>query len=134
MGPPEDDRGTGCAKRVNSIAKGSEYEREAERFLTARGLRPVTRNFRCRLGEIDLIMEDGETLVFVEVRYRQSVRFGSPLESVTDRKRERVIRAAQYYLAGAGTYRDRPCRFDALGITGNARPLRIDWIKDAFSA
>ena len=119
---------------MNSIAKGSRYEREAERYLLARGLKLVARNFRCRLGELDLVMEDGATLVFVEVRYRQSARYGSPLESVTERKRGRVIKAAEWFLGGAPEYGDRPCRFDAIGITGEKDPLAIDWIKDAFSA
>ena len=119
---------------MNSIAKGSRYEREAEQFLCRHGMKLVTRNFRCRLGEIDLIMEDGATLVFVEVRYRQSSRFGSPLESVTDRKRARIVKAAEWFLGSEAAHRDRPCRFDAIGITGGTDADRIDWIKDAFSA
>lgn len=119
---------------MSSIAKGSRYEREAEHYLCERGLRLVARNVRCRLGEIDLVMEDERTLVFVEVRFRRSSHYGSPLQSVTARKRERIIKAALWFLGRSSKHRDQACRFDAVGITGEDGALRIDWIKDAFSA
>ncbi|MSR13095.1 MAG: YraN family protein [Gammaproteobacteria bacterium] len=68
-------------------AKGSHFELIAERFLIGKGLRALQRNFNCKLGEIDLIMEDGEFVAFIEVKYRESIEFGTPLETITPRKR-----------------------------------------------
>ncbi len=114
--------------------KGSRYEQAAERHLNARGLRTIGRNFNCKLGEIDLIMDDGEYLVFVEVRYRNSNAFGSPLESITASKQHRISRAAATFLQREQQLALRPCRFDAVGITGPDDSLVFDWIKGAFPA
>jgi putative endonuclease len=116
MACPEGPRAVGLAK-----------EELARRFLEARGLRLVDRNFRCRRGEIDLVMCDGDCLVFVEVRYRSSARFGTPAETVDRRKRGRLLAAARYYLQRSSS--DLACRFDVLAITGG-QP--IEWLKDAF--
>jgi putative endonuclease len=106
---------------------GTQAEEQALGFLRSRGLHLKTRNYRCRLGEIDLIMTDGETLVFVEVRMRRNRAFGGAAESITPRKRTRLIAAARHYLAGK---RALPaCRFDAVLIESDAAPV---WIKDAF--
>ncbi|HTN29189.1 MAG TPA: YraN family protein [Burkholderiales bacterium] len=104
-------------------------ELAAELFQRA-GLRILARNWRCRHGEIDLIAEEGRTLVFAEVRYRASARFGGAAESITDAKRTRIVAAAGLYLAG------RPqadCRFDVL-LLDALRGGRIHWIRNAFSA
>ncbi len=106
---------------------GSVMEERAHSFLEHQGLRLVTRNYRCRRGEIDLIMFDSETLVFVEVRYRKSSRFGTAAETVGSRKQSRLIAAAGHYLSHCHT--QPPCRFDVVGIDGNNR---IEWIKNAF--
>ena len=98
-------------------------------FLEKRGLRIVERNYRCRLGEIDLIARDGATTVFVEVRKRKSSAFGGAAGSITGAKRMKLIRAAQHYISRLST--PPQCRFDALLIEGD--PPRIDWIRDAFS-
>lgn len=106
---------------------GDAAERRAEELLTKRGLAVVARNYRCRGGEIDLIMRDGEQLVFVEVRMRRRTDFGGALTSVDQRKQQRLILAAQHYLQ-----KNRwqgPCRFDVIGFDGDADG---DWIKDAF--
>ncbi len=99
------------------------------RHLQRHGLKLLARNFRARGGEIDLIMQQADTLVFVEVRYRQSRNFGSPLETVTATKQRRLIIAAAHYLQQQGV--DPPCRFDVVGISG-ADQERIDWVRDAF--
>lgn len=112
-----------------SGATGQAAEDAALSFLKAQGLRLVKRNFRCRAGEIDLIMRDGAGLVFVEVRYRRQSRFGSALESVTTAKRTKLAAAAKWYLQGADA--GSPCRFDVVGISGE-KADRIDWIRDAF--
>lgn len=106
---------------------GVEAEDAALRFLTRQGLRLQQRNYVCRMGEIDLIMRDGATLVFVEVRMRRSHTFGSAAESITPRKRSRLAAAARHYLASA--HEMPACRFDAVLIDGNGNP---EWIKDAF--
>ncbi len=99
------------------------------RHLQRHGLKLLARNFRARGGEIDLIMQQARTLVFVEVRYRQSLKFGTPVETVTAAKQRRLIAAAAHYLQTRGV--DQPCRFDVVGISG-ADQERIDWIRDAF--
>ncbi len=106
----------------------------AEAFLHARGLQTVTRNFHCRLGEIDLIMEDGDCLVFAEIRYRKSPYFGSGAESVTRTKQSRIIRAAQRYLQYHENRCLQPCRFDVLSLGHESGKLTVNWIQDAFTS
>ena len=103
-------------------------EETAVAFLEARGLEIVERNYRCRLGEIDLVARDGATTVFVEVRKRKSAAFGGAAESITPAKRMKLVNAAQHYLSRLRT--QPQCRFDALLIEGD--PPRIQWIRDAF--
>ncbi len=107
---------------------GRDAESRAQSELTQHGLRTVARNYRCRGGEIDLIMRDGDCLVFVEVRYRSRDDFGGALSSVDARKQRRLILAARHYLARSGW--SGPCRFDVFGID---RRLHTHWIRDAFS-
>lgn len=108
--------------------RGEAGESLAATFLQAQGLTVATRNYRCRLGEIDIVARDGRTLVFVEVRQRRSRDFGGAAESITAAKRRRIIRAARHYL---GRTRDAPsCRFDAVLIQGD--PPHIEWIRNAF--
>lgn len=109
------------------LATGENAEQQALETLVAAGLKPVDRNFRCKHGELDLIMKDEMTLVIVEVRFRKSDRFGSALESVTPAKQSRIIAATQFYLSTRKT--NAPIRFDVVAISGNGR---IDWIKNAF--
>jgi putative endonuclease len=106
---------------------GTQAEEQALAFLLARGLALKQRNYRCSLGEIDLILMDGKALVFVEVRMRRSRAFGGAAESITQRKRARLLAAARHYLAGKQP--TPACRFDAVLIEASAAP---EWIKDAF--
>jgi len=115
-----------------SRAIGDHWEREAESFLQARGLKTVTRNFRCRMGEIDLIMRDRECLVFAEVRFRKNKNFGSGAESVTRAKQRRIIRAARHYLQQRGHCALQACRFDVLSLSESGGRLIVCWIQDAF--
>jgi putative endonuclease len=108
---------------------GRRAEDAALAYLGERGLRAVERNFRCRAGEIDLIMRDGACLVFVEVRYRSSDRYGSPAESVSARKQARLLAAAQYYLQMHPGQRELAMRFDVVAVRPGSR---IEWISDAF--
>lgn len=90
---------------------------------------------RCRGGEIDLIAQDHGTIVFVEVRLRTNPRFGTAADSITVRKRQRIILAARWWLCGAGArYASQPCRFDCVLFDRTADDARPDWLRDAFSA
>ncbi|MFH1604025.1 MAG: YraN family protein [Pseudomonadota bacterium] len=97
-------------------------------YLQKHGLRLIERNFSCRLGEIDLILADGPTLVFAEVRLRRNRNYGGAAASVTAAKRQRILRAARHYLMGKA---EQACRFDVL-LLDALDPERIEWIKDAF--
>jgi putative endonuclease len=110
---------------------GKEAERWACEFLQRQGLKLVTQNFRSRLGEIDLIMQDGDALVFVEVRQRSHSDFGGAAASVDSHKQKRLIRAAQYYLAKL--HRLPPCRFDVV-LMDDDHGSHVQWIKNAFDA
>lgn len=109
-------------------ARGNLAEALAADYLQRRGLRLLERNYRCRLGEIDLILADGPALVFAEVRLRSNLEFGGAAASITAPKRQRILRAARHYLSGRP---ERPCRFDVILLDALA-PDRIEWIKDAF--
>ncbi len=105
---------------------GAQAEQQAAQYLQRQGLEPVARNYRCRFGEIDLIMRDGATLVFVEVRLRRSAGFGGAAASIDARKQQRIIRTAQQYLAGLA--HTPPCRFDAVLLDDNG----MQWLRNAF--
>lgn len=106
---------------------GAQAEALAAEYLQRQGLTLKERNYACRLGEIDLILQDGATVVFVEVRQRSHGAFGGAAESITARKREKLIATARHYLA---RQRRLPaCRFDAVLLDGNGQ---IEWIRDAF--
>lgn len=128
-------------KRLSpSQKKGQHFEHFAEHYLKNRGLKLVARNYSCRFGEIDLIMRDGESLVFVEVRYRKNPLFGTALDSITPTKQKKISKTAQHYLQTHDWTKKLFCRFDALGIIGagdqdmpNKDNHKAEWIKDAFS-
>ena len=104
-------------------------EQQALDHLRAAGLRLLGRNFRCRRGEIDLVMMDGATLVCVEVRYRAGEGFGGAAASVTWRKQLRIARATRYLLMRHAELRRHPVRFDVVALSAGGR---IDWIRHAF--
>ena len=112
-----------------SIESGRRYEQAACEYLERCGLQCLARNVRYRFGEIDLVMRDRGSIVFVEVRARQSARFGGALGSIDERKQRRVQLAAQRYLL---RYRDDMprCRFDVVTFDAG----QIEWIRDAFDA
>ena len=117
--------------RSNSRQVGARMESSARAFLEREGLRFVEGNFRSRFGEIDLIMRDGDTIVFVEVRPRKSNRFGTAAETVDRRKQLKLIRTAQYYLRRHPRLVERPCRFDV--VATSTQEGQIDrWIRHAF--
>jgi putative endonuclease len=117
--------------RAAHLALGAWAEAEAAAYLERHGLETLTRNFRCRLGEIDLVMRDREVLVFVEVRCRAASRFGDALDSVTRTKQRKLMAAARAYLA---RYRlgEASCRFDVVSVTKRNYGPDFVWLRNAF--
>ena len=113
-----------------ALPTGARAEALAEAFLAERGLTIVTRNWRTRRGEIDLIARHAGVLVFVEVRLRRNVRFGGAGASITATKRARIVAAANQYLAGLA--HTPPCRFDAV-LLDALDVRRIEWLRDVIS-
>lgn len=114
--------------RTAKQISGQAGEDAALAHLTEQGLRLVQCNFRCKVGEIDLVMQEGATLVFVEVRKRADASHGGAAASVTYAKQRRLIRAAQFYLQ---RYKMPPaCRFDVIAIDGGT----MNWLKNAIEA
>lgn len=116
--------------RLNQDNLGLAAEKLAETFLVGHGLKLLTRNYHCRFGEIDLIMLDAKTLVFVEVRLRTNAQFGSAGNSITPQKMQKLILTAQHYLQLHG---DQPCRFDAI-LMHAVDTKSIEWVRNAFDA
>ena len=115
---------------------GDNAEQTALVYLQDQGLKLVTRNYQCRSGEIDLVMRDGNTLVFVEVRFRRDAGFGGGEASVDQFKQRKLIRAAQHYLQHNSLTDLVPCRFDVVAIDRNEchqDARHINWIQHAFS-
>ncbi len=112
---------------MNKRKTGAAYEQAAGYYLEQQGYVILQYNYRCRVGEIDLVAKDGDCLVFCEVKYRKTGGSGSPLEAVDFRKQQRIFRCAQYYMMEK-RLGDIPCRFDVVGIEG----ARITLIKNAF--
>jgi len=108
---------------------GKFIEDKACHYLAQQGLKLLTRNFLCKMGEIDLIMQDKYDLVFVEVRYRQSDDYGDGIESITWHKQKKIINAANTYLSKYKISENVGCRFDVIAVSSKQE---IDWIKDAF--
>lgn len=119
---------------VGRRAFGEAQEQTAARYLETQGLQLICSNYQCKLGEIDLIMRSEVCLVFVEVRYRRSLAFGTPAESVNYRKQRKLVRTAQSYLKMLQLTNHIPCRFDVLGMSPGRQPgsLHFDWIQSAF--
>lgn len=118
--------------KLLTIGRGEQAEQEALRFLQNNGLVLVERNYRCRTGEIDLVMNDGEMIVFVEVRYRKSARYGSAAESVDRHKQSRLITCANHYLTTKNL--NASARFDVIAMAPDKNKIAIQWIQDAFQA
>jgi len=109
-------------------AQGRDWEQTALRYLKRQGLAFIEANFTCKGGEIDLIMRDGDTLVFVEVRQRADSKHGGAAASITPAKIRRLVRAAQVYLLRFP--RVPPCRFDVIAIDGE----HLEWLRNAIEA
>lgn len=114
--------------RTSKQVDGDAGEDRALQYLQQQGLKLVERNFRCKGGEIDIIMQDQTTLVFVEVRKRANGKFGGAVASVTPRKQARLIIAAQTFMQRYWT--PPPCRFDVVAIEG----VSLDWLVNVIDA
>lgn len=119
--------------------QGQYTENLACRFLEEKGCKLIEKNFNCKVGEIDLIMQDDDSLIFVEVRYRKSNNFGSGAESITASKQSKLIKTASLYLQRHAKLNKYPARFDVISITGfieteDLSKIDIDWIVNAFGA
>jgi putative endonuclease len=113
----------------NTTQLGAIAEQKACIFLQAKGLRLVTRNYHSPYGEIDLIMQDKDEIVFIEVRSKKQSYYGSAIESIDKIKQRKVLKSASYYLQRHKVLHTTNCRFDVIGCS----PTTIEWIKDAFA-
>ena len=125
-------------KASGTRAAGALYEDIALAHLQRAGLELIARNFTCRLGELDLVMQCGVTLVFVEVRYRRAsharLNYGDGIDSISAAKRAKLVRAAAVFLSLHPRFADRACRFDVIAISGEPSTPTLDWRSDAFQA
>lgn len=118
------------------ISRGDDYERQAAQWLQDRGLQLLTRNFRGKTGEIDIIAKHGEHLVFLEVRARSNRAFNSAAGSVDRRKQQRIVRTAQLFLQRHPELAGLPCRFDVIAFEPRQSGSNLDirWIPGAFTS
>lgn len=119
--------------RPDRQALGAAAEAAALRHLEDAGLRLLARNARFKVGELDLVMRDGDTVVFVEVRLRRNARFGDGFDSVDRRKRQRVVRAAMAWLAARPALADQACRLDVVSVGAGPEGAGLDWQRGAFT-
>lgn len=118
---------------ASTQSAGREGEAEAFEHLRLHGLKLLSKNWRCKGGELDLVMLDGDTVVFVEVRARRHTAWGGAVESVDGRKQQKLILAASSFLQQEPRWAKHPCRFDVVAInTGSAQASRLNWIRNAF--
>ncbi|MDE5862960.1 MAG: YraN family protein [Lachnospiraceae bacterium] len=115
-------------REYNKRQLGARVERLVEAYLVDHGFEVLEMNYRCRQGEIDIIAREGDYYVFVEVKYRNSGKYGSPAEAVGASKQKRICRAAQYYLYHQGLGEFTPVRFDVASVLGE----EITYLRNAF--
>ena len=125
-----DSRSTRKSSTIaNTQTVGQLFENQARIYLENHGLTFVTKNFRCSLGEIDLIMKDLDYLVFIEVRFRKNFYYGDSIETISTSKQHRLIRTALFYLQKNKLMDKVNCRFDVLGMNNEKEFV---WVKNAF--
>lgn len=110
---------------------GQDAEQRTQAFLQNHGLKILACNFSSKVGEIDIVAQDGSIIVFVEVRFRKQNRFGQAYETVTPAKQKKIVQTALMYLQKHQLVEKHPCRFDIVALDTESEPL---WIKDAFQA
>ncbi|MCW8880364.1 MAG: YraN family protein [Kangiellaceae bacterium] len=117
---------------LNKREFGGQLETFARKQLKKAGCKIVETNFSCKLGEIDIIVRDQQTLVFVEVRYRKNANFGGASASVDRKKQSKLINTANFYLQKHNLGNKEKCRFDVVALQGSPERLEFRWIKNAF--
>ncbi|GHG04688.1 YraN family protein [Thalassotalea marina] len=117
---------------TNTTSTGNYWEGYAENYLYQQGLTKVATNFRSKVGEIDLIMKDQDTTVFIEVKFRKNAHFGGAISAVSISKQQKIAKTAAFFLQqqGLNAY-NTACRFDIVAIEGESNP-EIIWLKNAF--
>jgi putative endonuclease len=119
----------------NNLRKGLRFESQARDYLQAHGLLLLQSNYRCRFGEIDLVMRDRDTLCFIEVKFRKSMLFGGAAASIPRPKQRKIVKTALFYISAHKQFANQAIRFDALLIQRQAdSSSQIDWIQSAFYA
>jgi putative endonuclease len=119
--------------KANTVTKGKNSEQLAASYLAEQGLVLQTANFQNRRGEIDLIMTELDTWVFVEVKYRKNIHFGGAIAAVSVKKQQKIKQCAAFYLQQAGLNEyNTPCRFDVIAMQGDINNPEITWLKNAF--
>ena len=122
----------------HTLTIGKSAEEYAKQYLQRQGLTLVGQNYRCKYGEIDLIMQDKKTTVFVEVRFRKSQRFGSGAETVDYHKQRKLLATAAHFLQSHADAAKRPCRFDVLSLTTSPTQSQeaydVQWIANAIQS
>lgn len=114
--------------KYDNLQRGNAAEDLALDFLTDQGLALVTRNFLCRAGEIDLIVKNATTLVFVEVRFRRDISRGTGAETITHQKMTKIVQTARYFLHNNPHHGNLDYRFDVISVSAT-----VDWIQNAFT-
>jgi putative endonuclease len=120
--------------RTSRRAQGAAIEALAAAHLREHGLTPIAANANARGGELDLVMRDGDSVVFIEVRYRRDARFGGGAASVDAGKRRKLVFAAEHFLAAHRDLARLPCRFDVIDASGDPDAPTFVWLRDAFRA
>jgi putative endonuclease len=120
-------------KEPTSHSKGKATEAFAQQYLTQQGLLFIDKNVHCRKGEIDLIMKDGDTLVFVEVKYRKNNDYGGAISAISQSKQQKIKHCVAFFLhkANLNEY-NTPCRFDVIALEGDINQPQVTWLKNAF--
>ena len=120
-------------KEPTSHSKGKATEAFAQQYLTQQGLLFIDKNVHCRKGEIDLIMKDGDTLVFVEVKYRKNNDYGGAIPAISQSKQQKIKHCVAFFLhkANLNEY-NTPCRFDVIALEGDINQPQVTWLKNAF--
>ncbi len=121
------------AKDTTSTDKGQITECYAQQYLSKQGLILIERNFHSRQGEIDLIMLDGDTYIFVEVKYRKRKEFGGAIAAISASKKKKIKHCITFYLQQAGLNEyNTPCRVDVVALEGDITQPQVTWLKNAF--
>jgi len=120
-------------KKPTTRETGNATETFAANYLVQQGLIIQDKNIHSRMGEVDIIMKDDETFVFIEVKYRSSARFGGAISAISQQKQQKIRKTAAFYLQQSGLNEyNTPCRFDVVALQGNISNLDITWLKNAF--